>query len=481
MAIARRNQSSTSLYTVIMFVALFVITTILTVVFYLKSEDWRNQYLISQQEQAKFATQTEMRNIGALVGQTQKGGSRLSQLLGYVDQLYVMFVGLDPQDTSAEVKVSQMLEKYNDAVTKLPKGTVLADDANSLGIARLLEIYNSKLTQQTELAEKLQSDFDRLNDEYDVARQSSAQREAELRAQARAAQEEANSVQQSYNQLKELMNQKTTEQVQALMKQRDDAIEEKNKTRQELLENLSKLSITQDRLQEALSRLDVLKPRPKEDIAAYQPDGQVVTVDTATNVVFIDIGRKDKVYAGLTFSVYDRNAPIPTDGSSKAEIEVVNVDENTSVARINKLSRKNPIAQGDVIVNLIWDSQAVNRFVVAGDFDFDGDGNIDPDGAVKIKQLVENWGGRVENTVTLDTDFVVLGAVPQVNKKPTLDEIEADPMATDKYEASLKASAQYQEIKQQVKDLFIPVFSTRRFLNFIGYESTATGTRLKTY
>ena len=64
-------------------------------------------------------------------------------------------------------------------------------------------------------------------------------------------------------------------------------------------------------------------------------------------------------------------------------------------------------------------------------------------------------------------------------KKPTLDEIEADPMATDKYEASIKASEQYQEVKNQAKDLYIPVFSVKRFLNFIGYESMASGTKGK--
>jgi hypothetical protein len=303
------------------------------------------------------------------------------------------------------------------------------------------------------------------------------QREEELRTRISAEQEEANSVQQSYNQLRELMDKKTTEQVQMLIKQRDEAVEEKNKTKQELLANLSKLNITQNRLQDALSRLDVLKPRPKEDIAAYQPDGHVITVDTSTNIVFIDIGNEDKVYAGLTFSVYDRNAPVPTDGASKAEIEVFDVDKNTATARVNKSDKKNPITEGDVIINLIWDSKATNSFVVAGEFDFDGDGNIDPDGATKIKQLIENWGGKLEEVVTIDTDFVVLGASPRVLPKPTLDQIEADPMATDKYEASIKASEQYGEVKNQAKDLFIPVFGVKKFLNFIGYESTASGTR----
>ena len=82
--------------------------------------------------------------------------------------------------------------------------------------------------------------------------------------------------------------------MQALTKQRDEAVEEKNKTKQELLAAMSKLSVTQNRLEEALSRLDVLKPRPKEDIAAYQPDGHIITIETSTNIVFIDIGSEKR-------------------------------------------------------------------------------------------------------------------------------------------------------------------------------------------
>jgi hypothetical protein len=47
-------------------------------------------------------------------------------------------------------------------------------------------------------------------------------------------------------------------------------------------------------------------------------------------------------------------------------------------------------------------------------------------------------------------------------------------MAVDKYESSMKASERYQDVKNQAKDLYIPIFSTRRFLSFIGYESMAT-------
>ena len=479
MAVARQGQSNTMLYTVITFVGLFVVVAILAVILYLKSEDWRNQYLTGRQELNELVSQDQLRDIGSLVGQKDRSQSRLGQLVEYIDQLYLMLVGIPPQETSAEVKVAEMQTKYRDILAKLPNDITLSPDANGVGALKLMEIYDNKLKQKQELAEQLTSRLDDLRSEYDLAKKGAMQREEELRTQMRAEQQKADNVQQSYNQLRELMDKKTTEQVQVLMQQRDEAVEEKNKTRQELLAAMSKLNVIQNRLEEALSRLDILKPRPKEDIAAYQPDGHIIAIENSTNIVFIDIGNENKVYPGLTFSVYDRNAPIPTDGTSKAEIEVFDVDKNTAIARINKSNKKNPITEGDIIINLIWDSKTANRFVVAGEFDFDGDGNIDSDGAAKIKQLIENWSGKVEEVVTIDTDFVVLGASPRVLPKPTLDQIEADPMATDKYGASVKASEQYEEVKNQAKDLFIPVFGAKRFLSFIGYESIASGTKEK--
>ena len=125
------------------------------------------------------------------------------------------------------------------------------------------------------------------------------------------------------------------------------------------------------------------------------------------------------------------------------------------------------------MVNLIWDSRATNSFVVAGDFDFNNDGRIDAVAPKKIRQLIENWGGKVDREVTINTDFVILGTSPKIPEKPSLDDIEIDPMAMDKYEASIKSVAGYQDVKKQAESLYIPIFNLKRFLNFIGYETIA--------
>jgi hypothetical protein len=521
MAVARQEQGNVMLYTVITFVGLFIVAAVLAVLFYIKSEDWRNQFLTSQQNQEEFATSSEVQNVGTLIGQKERKASRTRQLLGYINKIYKMDTGSEPGETSAEAKLVELDAKYKDIVASLERGfvpppaavetnapavtdanapaqaavtdvnkpaTVAVTDANkpvtvavvtdinsAPGLFRIVEIYNNKLIHLNESIGQLNGQIANLNSELETSKKGAAERESSLLTQVRSVQQDANSVQQSYNQLRDLMDKKSTEQVQSLTQQRDQSIDEKNKSKQELLDAMNKLSVTQNRLQETLGKLDVLKPRPKEDVAAYKPDGHIISIDTSSNVAFIDIGIQDKVYPGLTFSVYNKNAPIPTDGTSRAEIEVLNVDKNTSMVRINKMSKKNPIAEGDIIVNLIWDSKTTNRFVVAGDFDFNGDGEIDSDGAAKIEQLIQNWGGKAEDTVTTNTDFVILGAQPQVKKKPTLDETEADPMAAEKYEASVKASEKYLEVKNQAKDLYIPIFNLKRFLNFIGYDSLASG------
>jgi hypothetical protein len=476
MAVGRQEQGSGLLYTAIIFVGLTLIALVAAIIFGVKAGDLRDRLAQSQQQLEEMATSSEVSSIGTLVGQKQGGDSRVRQLVGMLDTTYKMNTGLAPQETSAEAKVIELQSKYNDILAKLPKEfdiTVAPNDVNAPGIFRIVDIYDNKLKQKNSSIEQLDGQIVSLNSDLDASKLGAKNREQELLTQVNLEQQKADDVQKSYNQLRDLMSKKADEQMQAMIQQREEAINEKNKSKQELLENISKLTITQNRLEDALGKLNDIKPRPKEDIAAYNIDGHIISVDIQSNIVFIDLGSDSKVYAGLTFAVYDRSAPVPTDGVSKGEIEIFDVAKNTATARIVTSSKRNPIADGDVLINLIWDSKAVNRFVIAGEFDFNSDGYIDADGASKLTQLVENWGGKVEDSVTIDTDYVVLGTEPRMKKKPTLDDVETDPLANEKYEASVAALEKYNEAVKQAKDLYIPIFNLKRFLNFAGYEALA--------
>jgi len=111
--------------------------------------------------------------------------------------------------------------------------------------------------------------------------------------------------------------------------------------------------------------------------------------------------------------------------------------------------------------------------MIAGEFDLDSDGYVDYDAVEKIKGLIVTWGGKVSNALSIDTDFLVLGKPPRVLRKPTFADTQADPMASEKYEASLKGLAEYKQVLNQARALGVPIFNTERFLHFIGYKSQA--------
>ena len=91
-------------------------------------------------------------------------------------------------------------------------------------------------------------------------------------------------------------------------------------------------------------------------------------------------------------------------------------------------------------------------------------------GADRIKTLVEKWGGQVADTISIDTDFVILGQAPQALQRPTLEQTEIDPQAMARYNASVQALNRYNGLKSQAQGLWIPVLTYEKFLYFIGYK-----------
>jgi len=286
---------------------------------------------------------------------------------------------------------------------------------------------------------------------------------------------QVDSIKKDYNDLETLLEKTSEERVQALMAQRNEERANSEQEHQEKLQIQAQLEMTQDKMKSLQDELHKIVPLPDGEVVAHKSDGKIILVDNPSKVVHLDIGRDDRVYPGLTLSVYDKNMPIPKDGKGKAEIEVFSVEKNISAARIIKSEIKRPIILDDIVANLIWDSDKTNVFVIEGDFDLDGDGKIDKDAADKIKSLIGKWGGKVANAISIETDFLVLGRPPSILIRPTVTELEMDPMAMERYEASRQKRALYGEVQNQAKALLIPVFNYERFLFFIGYK-TQSGT-----
>jgi NAD-dependent DNA ligase len=397
-------------------------------------------------------------------------------MVDYLDHVVYLIIGGLPEDTSAEVKVDTANRDFKDTLTLAQAHIDPASiDPNTTGLIQIIQKLKTKLDSTIETLQVTDETLtDKIND-FNDAMVETYKNERKWLAEKADYRQEIDDIKKDYNDLEVLLEQTSEENVQALMAQLNEQRANYDQEHQEKLQIQAQLKMTQDKMKSLQDELHKIVPLPDSEVVAHKSDGIIILVDNSAKVVHLNIGRDDRVYPGLTFAVYDKNMPIPKDGKGKAEIKVFSVDKNISTALITQSQIKRPIILDDIVANLIWDSTKSNVFSIEGAFDLDGDGKIENDAADKIKALIEKWGGKVANEISIETDFLVLGKPPSILIRPSVTELEMDPMATERYEASRQKRIHYQDIQRQAQALLIPVFNYERFLFFIGYE-TQSGT-----
>ncbi len=476
MPAGKKEQSNAMLYTLLVFVAFFIVATTFAIIYYLDSEEQKSIAFNAQQKLEEMAKDTEWRKRAALVGTKKERESYFGKMVDYFDQSVSLVVGGAPEDTSAEEKIASVKRKVKQSLDLLAQEPfdIQTIDPNIAGLLNVVEklkaMVGNLIAENTNLKEQLTD----LQTRFSEAHTATQQKEEKLLAEKDEFERKINEIQTSYDALKKLLEQTSEERVQTTMAQLE---EQKAKYMEELQEKLqlqAKLIMTEDKMKLALQQLRNIQPQPDKEVPAYNPDGKIILIDDQTQMVHINLGSDDGVYRGLTFSVYNKSMPIPQDGKGKAEIEAFNVGKNIAAARITVSKKTNPIIEGDVVANLIWDRDKINSFVVAGNFDVDGNGNIELDGVERIKQLILKSGGKIADTVSIDTDYLVLGRPPQIPPKPTFEQLENYPMAMQRYKDSVKELTHYKEMVSLSRSLMVPVFNYERFLYFIGYKSQSS-------
>lgn len=250
------------------------------------------------------------------------------------------------------------------------------------------------------------------------------------------------------------------------------ALDKSNQQNQELQKQVATLSSELKKVQGKLSEIrpDVNRP------VTSQADGKIVRLPGG-GVAYINLGRSDQVIPGMTFEVYDRNEGIPPIGDptnettslpkGKGSLEVTRVDAMSSECRIVNTAPGTAMTEGDIVANLIYDKNTKNKFLVYGNFDLTRSGKPNAQDTEIIKRLVSQWGGQIVPDINVDTDFVVLGAEPQI---PTLTREEReDPVQKAIYDKAVAEAEAYSNISAKARDYRIPILNQNRFLYMIGY------------
>lgn len=473
MAVRQSSSGNTMLYALITFVALFIIAAVLAVVFYIKSEEYRTQWELAKEDLNQIANPSEKAALVRIVGKPEQGKTYLGTMQKVVDDLYAFILGQQPSaDIPATVKFNEISMKI-DVLNKNILGPDLnpAVGLNGVALLKTIEDLKQKLDSTRQQTANLQNINDALQSDLADAAAKAEQDRQKFVAELDQFQTEMNVIRNRFDSLQKSMQDSVTEQVQTFQNRLE---EEQAKLRQkqlDLQETEKKLGQTDRLLKDALSKLEAIKPKPDREVQAFQPDAQIIRVDLQNGIVYLDAGINDHVYRGLTFAIYDRNKPVTEEGQNKAEIEVFQVSDQVSAARIIKSDKKNPVVKEDLVVNLIWDRKGTNQFVLAGEFDFNNDGRPDADGAQRIRELIEGWGGRVVDDITVDTDFLVVGTAPSVLQRPTQEDLDTDPLAQQRYELSVQKVQAYDDLLKKANNLGIPVFNQKRFMFLIGYDT----------
>jgi len=461
---ARVVQRRTTPYLLIVFVFLFVFAMLMAMLFYNKYDRSEKQLAEFRQTEQQLisADQSRLPEIKELISGYKKArpGERdaqtvVGQLRAQVTSLARDITGLDNNTfEEAKQRIAQTVQTLSLSNQSDPKLLGLLTDANS------------QLRAKDAAVDKLKAEAEQMKADLAKAQEQQAAAKKDLEKTIKDNADQIAGLDAKFTAL----SQQTVANRDDAKKAFDASVEEINKNTAAVVKELEARTRERDVIRRKYEDLLRQMARAPQEFGkgVYRPDGKVVSVAQADGMVYLDIGAKDHVTEGLQFAVYPYTG-IPQSGKGKGVVEVVNVSQAVSEARIIQQDKSTPIIAGDQVANVVFDTMRNYNLLVEGTFDLNETGDSTAAGNRAVQELIRRYGGNIVKDLGIETDFVVLGDQPGKPKKP---EESAPQEEWDLYGERLKDFNRYQQIKDTATSMKIPVISSRRFLDLIGYVPT---------
>jgi hypothetical protein len=227
------------------------------------------------------------------------------------------------------------------------------------------------------------------------------------------------------------------------------------------------------------------RAREQEDTSFEREDGRLVFVDQSSLTGSIDLGSRDELRVGTTFSVYRKNnsgVGRRSNEDIKGKIEVIKItgDHNAVVRIVDQLAG-NPLAKEDPIYSPIFSSGQKLEIAVAGLLDFDGNPGGDRDEFIrlvsganaKIAIQISDEANLVDQNLNELTEADPIGTL--ITEK-TRFLVIGDLGETNQTQDSVK-QALYQKMQQNASKMKnaalnhgVHVISLSSFLEYVGYS-----------
>lgn len=336
--------------------------------------------------------------------------------------------------------------------------------------------------------------------ERDIQKQSSDDRMAQLNQKTLELQQtierkdgEIKSHQDAALQANESLRKSEAQHSEELTKQKK-TIDELIATRTQLEEEFStyktqknrEIEDLQDDLEARRNVIVVLRTRlfQQEDLSFDRPDGEVTFVDQNSLKCYVNLGQKDEVREGTTFSVYTKsNNGVGRRNTEdvKGKVEIVNImGPHLSEARMVDQDLGRPLAKGDPIYSPLFSAGQQLKIAVVGKLDFDGNPGTDADEFIRIVrgagaaitvrtsdtgELIDEAGQPLQpedlkSRITEKTRFLVIGDTGE----------DSDTQDTVKQSYYRRIQQQSEKMNEQALSHGVYVISLSSFLEFIGYS-----------
>ena len=477
---ARAQQQGISAVTVwlIVFVALWLTSTVILVVLYTDQEQLRTDRADAIAAKNRAISNAEDRSI-PLARQAREGGPTVAGLL---DQSRKDAARLATGDESHDVSViaskrDELIRRIQDELDRMAStDESMSGQAAGFDDVSLFEGFEATfrlLQTEHDLRVEAQQRAEQLRGRLDAASAENAAQKADFEKRAKDIEAQLADAEGSRQQYRAERDSRIGELERQYDELRADCNADITSVRQEKAAWEKRYAEVLERYTELSSKLGTLQVSPQKLATARKPDGRIVMAVPGDDAVYIDLGRRDALVLGMEFAVYSAQTGIPPDGRSKASIRVESISDESAECKVLWVANQEIILESDLIANPVYDRDRALSFVVVGQFDVDRDGRMDRDGALRVEAMVSDWGGDVVDELSALTDFVIVGLPPARPK----DDRDLPAELAARNEAVRRNYERYQEVVQTAKTLSIPILTQEVFRNFLGYGGTYYGRR----
>lgn len=465
MAVQPSSPHTVPLYVLIVFIVLFIASTTGLVILFVHQED------LSQQ--ADRATTEFETHIGSKLART--GRLERFKELGKAQRTSAVAALLAERDQLAQMLTGAEAATAKDAADRLEQMlNVLPAQAAALKQSAQVDVLGA-LQQAAAVLETMAGDLETVKGQLaDCQRRNTIMtktyKDMESKFEARTSQfiEQLKTVATQFETYKAQYDQ-TLESIKSTIS--DDLKAELVKTQKEFNQHIDDLQdMVRRNLRLLIGSMKDIGPAEFRMTAAMtvdkliqQVDGQVLSL--AGDVVYVDLGTEHGLTAGTRFVVCSPTERGSANPEIKAVVEVVETGKMVSEARVVSVKPDAPVLRGDLLISLVFDRELKLRFFVLGDFDLNGDGIADPNGRQRVQQTIVSAGADASSQLSPLVNFTVLGAAPE---SPTAPSASADAGEQEEYRKKLQTLRTYNDLKDQVRALALPVITPDVFLKFTG-------------